>query len=613
MSLRAGLAGALWLATTVSWALGAPWWLTGAFLLPGLLWAPGSGIAAALDRRGDQTTLGQVLDGVWISLGLCWFGISAARELSIVGAAASVFVLAGAGLVAALGWGLARRAPPPQASPARERWGALAVLVAVLGVAAWRSGDIARPLDGYWYLEGADAEGPATVHLRPGEGWASARDVGWAEAGAQVLVPEGPRQTLVATQKSVGRLVLAVRGPLDSHVSVGGEGNTVQQWMKEASDDRGDRRYLDRGVAGIRPHIELDAGAVLEVDVSGDALYVFPSAEAVWAAHGAGELRYTDRWQILNQVENLVWAQETLVSRRFTWNQPPGWSPVLAMACQLLGLDMPAAGVLFLGVILLVGLQSVRLSALIAPAAPALAWLVPGALVGAHGLLMLEPASQNFPDSLFAASVLAVATALASGRTGWFAGLGTAAQALRWPGTVVSLLLAGFWAISVRRPAEVAQGALRMAGFVLLGGLIATAAVYTGDAEDLLFVLYFETFPEHWHDNYAPAELLARVPGFYWLWLTYTGGGLLIALVGLVGPRSPTRQALWAVLGATGCYSVLLATVDHHPTHYFLPLVAMTGPAVVAATGLRRPWLGQSMAAGVLAGVAALLWRAQVW
>ena len=36
----------------------------------------------------------------------------------------------------------------------------------------------------------------------------------------------------------------------------------------------------------------------------------------------------------------------------------------------------------------------------------------------------------------------------------------------------------------------------------------------SGDAEDLLFILYFETFPEHWHGNYNPLDLLGRLPSF---------------------------------------------------------------------------------------------------
>ena len=55
----------------------------------------------------------------------------------------------------------------------------------------------------------------------------------------------------------------------------------------------------------------------------------------------------------------------------------------------------------------------------------------------------------------------------------------------------------------------------------MIGGI----AVLSGDAEDILFILYFETFPEHWHGNYNPVALISRMPEFYGKWGMYTGGG----------------------------------------------------------------------------------------
>ena len=123
-----------------------------------------------------------------------------------------------------------------------------------------------------------------------------------------------------------------------------------------------------------------------------------PSTEAIWALHGTGVVRYTHRWQILNQVENQVWANEMRTTRRFTWNQPPGWSPLLTMQVQLTGRDLDAAGLLFLWVLGFVGLSGVRAAHALAPGAPTAAWLAPAGLAASHGLLMLEPASHNFPD-----------------------------------------------------------------------------------------------------------------------------------------------------------------------------------------------------------------------
>ena len=70
------------------------------------------------------------------------------------------------------------------------------------------------------------------------------------------------------------------------------------------------------------------------------------------------------------------------------------------------------------------------------------------------------------------------------------------------------------------------------------------------------------------------------------------------------GARSAAR---W-LLGSAGLYSVLLATIDHHPTHYFLPLVAVTGVAVVAASdALAKRWMRVALPAAVLVGVCVFL------
>jgi hypothetical protein len=246
---------------------------------------------------------------------------------------------------------------------------------------------------------------------------------------------------------------------------------------------------------------------------------------------------------------------------------------------------------------------------------PALA--LPAGLAAAHGLLMLEPGSQNFPDSLYAAVMVGVAIALSEPRRRAFGLFVVLAQALRWPGTVFSLLLAGGLALREERGwsqafARIIPALPWMGGGLGLGVLVASLAVWSGDAEDLLFVLYFETFPEHWHDNYNIRELLPRAPDFYRNWLYYTGGGLLLSVWGLIGTPNPARRkAQGLFIGMLG-YSLILATVDHHPTHYFLPLVALTGPvlgASVAEDRLRRRVLPLICLGGILV----LLERGQVW
>ena len=178
-----------------------------------------------------------------------------------------------------------------------------------------------------------------------------------------------------------------------------------------------------------------------------------PSTEAVWALHAEGELRYVHNYQLINQAENQVWVAEMLTTRRATMNQPPGWSPLLSVATLFMVPDMQAASGLFLLVLVLVGTTAVRLGSTLAPGAPILAWLLPAGMAASHGLLMFEPASFNFPDSLYAAALIAVAGAIATGRTGWIVALGIAAGLLRWPGVVVtSLLLLAWWVSQGERP-----------------------------------------------------------------------------------------------------------------------------------------------------------------
>jgi len=232
-------------------------------------------------------------------------------------------------------------------------------------------------------------------------------------------------------------------------------------------------------------------------------------------------------------------------------------------------------------------------------------------MVASHGLLMLEPARFNFPDSLYAAALLAVATAIATGRAGWIAALGIAAGLLRWPGVVVSSgLVLAWWATQGERPWRHLG---RLWGLVVIGAVIAAAGVISGDLEDLLFILYFETFPEHWHGNYDPSDLIKRVPDFYLLWLKYSGGGLALAAIGLIGAKTNARQGVRYLLGAFGAYSLLLCTIDHHVTHYFLPLIGATGAAVWAASGAAsNKWVRNGLPILCLIGLWIFLWNGQV-
>ena len=604
----------LLVAAALSVGLDAPWWLRALVVPPALLWVPGWGLAARLDPEQDSR-LQRLLDGAWIGMALAWVGVAVGRELGL-GHAGDLgpFLMGWAGAWTALGAWLGRGRDTRLGTPRGPLLGVAAVAASVLGIAVWRHADVARPLEDHWWTGAATAAGGpdgGVLAVLPATGWAAASRVGWEEAGAWALSPGAGAQTLTAPDGAAGTIVLGVQGPIGTHVQVGDARATVQASPMEVPEEGAVRRYEDRGTVGLAVDVDLAPGEPLAVQTDAERAWLLTGPDAVWALHAEGGLRYVHYYQLLNQVENLDWAREVREDRWFTWNQPPGWSPLLSIATLLVSPGLPGGNALFLWVIALVGCSAVRLARVIAPGAPTVAWLVPGAMAAAHGLLMLEPASANFPDSLYAAAILGVATAAAGGRGGALGGMGIWAQALRWPGAVLSTFMAVGFAVFTRARPWRGLGLL-WAG-VGLGALVALAAAALGQADDLLFILYFETFPEHWHGEYAPPELAARVPGFYLSWLTYTGGGLLVATLGAFGARNPPRSALRALLFAALAYSALLCTIDHHPTHYFLPLVGLTGPMVVAAAAAARPRLLRSaLPMLVLAGLWAFLWRSQV-
>ena len=611
---------ALVLLTAVLWLAGAPWWLTGAVAAPALLWAPGSGWARWL-RRGDEeaTALQHLVDSAWAGMIGAWLAVSLVRELGLRGEAVGWALLGLAALSSVGGWWLGRGRALPRGLPRRELVGALGVLLAVGATAAWRAGDIVRPLDAYWYLEGAADEGHEPQHLEPLEGLGPRVEHGWAEAGAwsaDIALPEGSGTVrLQAPRGASGRVVLAVRGPLGSRVSAGGESATVARDKIEDREEGPVRRYLGAGVAAVATQVELSPGEPLEIEVSGERLYVLPGTEAVWSMHADGALRFVHYYQLLNQVENMDWAEEILVDRRFTWHQPPGWSPLLALVTVFSVADLPGANVLFLWVLVLVGLSSVRLASVLAPGAPTSAWLIPGAMAASHGLLMLEPMSANFPDSLYAAAVLYVCLSLALDRTWGFALAGILTGLLRWPGVILATLLAGAWRLSTGKPVLGRVG--RLWGLTALGGALTLVGIAVGEIVDLGFILWFETFPEHWHGDYQPTSLAPRIPEFYATWVRYTGGALLlagaVAVVSAVAGKGAVRRHLWFVLGGALAYSTFLCTIDHHPTHYFLPLVALTGTgAVIACAVVRHPVLRNILSTACLLGLWIFLRTGQV-
>jgi len=563
------------------WALGVgvlavdgPVALRALACLPAVLWAPGVGFASRLSTGGGRLQV--ALDAAWIAIGLAVVDVALCRVLGL----GSWGLLGLSGLWLAGGLALAG-GRPVRGSTRPQAWGGVAIAAFLLaGAAAAWSPALSRPLAAYWWLGGADqlpAEGPGWAE---GTGWAEVSRPGWAEAGAGRLVDvDGDGGVL--TLQSPGQLVIAVQGPVGTALSVGDASAVVSRDVQEQDDSEPVPRYLGHGVAAVL--ISAPAGE-LAVDVAGPpgaVVYVFPSSEAIWAVHHEGDLRFTHKWQILNIVENQRWAAELLKDRWITINQPPLWSHVLAVAVALVDPGLAGANGLLLWVLVLLAASSVRLVEALAPGASPLAWALPGAYAVVHLGLMVEPASTTFPDSLYAAAWVAGMIALVDTRPWRVAGLGLAAGLLRYPGTIALTLAAGVQRATLGRTATRGLAAL-WATVVAVAAVLALAALVSEDLQHWLRVLWFETVPEHYDNNREAPPIWQRPPIFYGHWLYYTGGGVALAALGL-GQR-PVRF----LLGSAGVYSLMLCTIDHFPTHYFLPLVALTGAAVAVSTARHR-------------------------
>ena len=312
-------------------------------------------------------------------------------------------------------------------------------------------------------------------------------------------------------------------------------------------------------------------------------------SEALWALHEAGELRFAHYYQLLNMVEQIDWADELYAERRVTDVQPPLPSYVLAGPLGVTRGDIPTTNVVLLFELLLLGVAGVRAIRAWAPAAPTPALLLPAVVTLQHARMLLEPGSAGQPDTIYTLAIVGTVTGLAS--QGYEVS-GLLAQLSRYPGSLVAFV-AALWAGEPRR-------ALRMLGLVVaVAALFGLGGALSGSLGGWLDTVAWETFPEHWHGETDPAVLLGRVPRFYGLWIAYAGG--LPLLAALRWPKG-TRVALGTAL----TYSLLLCTIDHSPTHYFLPLLHLSAIAAgITSSNLRGRWRIVIPIVGILGALAA--------
>ncbi|MES2639900.1 MAG: hypothetical protein V4850_10475 [Myxococcota bacterium] len=530
-----------------------------ALAVPALLWFPGRGVA----RRLSRDPVERVVLAFWVSALLAVPAVLVGVGTGLGGpgtlATAAVFTAASERL----------SAPRAQASALAARLGGLGVVAIVLMLGwSWRDA-VTRPMGVYWWSAAAEtawAGGETTTPPSPGAGWRERRVVGWPEAQALELVPRAADPFLLGPAE--GPLVLVLQGPVGAGMRVGAREVVIQANVEEQAEEGPVPRYLTRGVAAIALTTHLQAGERLQLrlsDPNRSVVYQLGGPDAVWALHADGALRFVHYYQLLNMVEQVIWARELYLGRRVTDVQPPLPSYVLAAPLVTAGGELPTANLTFLLKLLMVGLAGVLAIQAWAPRAPALAWLLPAAATAMHGRLMLEPSSAMLPDTLYTLGLLGAVTALARPRGGAYVGFSLLAQLTRYPGAFVTAV-AGLLAGEPRRVARMLVGVLVVAGIVALAGHA------TGSLGGWLDTLWWETFPEHWHGEADPAVLLGRAPRFYGLWVAYAGG--LPLLAALAWPRG-TR----VLLGTAIVYSLLLCTIDHSPSHYFLPLLHLSAAA----------------------------------
>ena len=555
LGVRIGLAGALLLAAGAHAAALPELWQA-LLVTPLLIWVPGRGWAR--QRPGGRWE--RELAAVWLSLVV----------LVVVGVAVRA---AGLGAWAVLGGmalfgGAGALVPGPRAIPGRHlRLQGLAIALSAVAVWSWRD-TLARPLEGYWYDAHVDPgwDGAEVLPVTGG-GW---RSIYALPGGARAFVPQEDHPYLLGP--FAGSALLLLQGPVGANVSVGGLMLEVEGAPTEQAEEGPVPRYHERGVRSALLTVPLVKGQHLPMTLSDplhSALILIPDVDAVWALHGAGVLRHVHYYQLLNMVEQLTWVRELGHERWVTDVQPPLWSWVLAGPITVTGGGLVTANVLAGWLVVAIALAGIVALRAWTPDAPGPAWLLPAAAAAVHARLVFEPGSADLPDTLYTLAAMSAVGALP--RSGAFPGYGLAAQLSRYPGT----LLVGLMAVL---GADLRSFG-RLLGWVgVAAGLVGAAGALTGALPGWIETVRWETGPEHWHDDTDPAQLLGRLPDFYRTWLLYAGGTPLLAA--LRWPRG-TRVALGSAL----VYSTLLATIDHQPSHYFLPLVQLSALAAGITSG----------------------------
>ena len=567
-------------------ALVYPAWL----LLPGLPW-----VVLALGRK--RMTVCPVIamaTGVGISIAIQALNLTLLKLVGWTPAALTFMGIVCAEALISLPLLLLVPALTFQRPTWRELAAVCVAVVVMLTFGLWRAPQGTRPLANYWFdpqvEEGWNA---SDVPFKLHGPWGTPATVGHGDDEVRRYKPTGNAFSMVAEEAGTTTVAMLLQAEVGATL-------TVRHFRNELGRDSIDThpiedesegpvlRYTERGIAAVIAEVEVAEGDQLDVQVDASAGFTMydmtgSSVEAVWTSQAFG-LHDVYYYQILNIAENVVWARELLTSRYLTLHQPPLWSYFHAGAGLLNGPDLPATYFVFLLILLGLAVVGIRVIVTLEENAPFPALLLPLAGALCHGEHVIRHSEANFPDNLFALAVLLGMLGLARSETGFFGGAGLLTSILRYPGFAV-LSVAAVLDGLLRRDRK---GALRnlaamwipLAAFCVL--MLLVGAV-TGRLGHWLWILHFETFPEHYHGDYAVSSLLPRIPRFFADLLIYAGWLPLFALPVL-------GRGARLLFGVGLVYALVLCAIDHFPIHYFLPLIALFAAAAgcnAAAVGRR--------------------------
>ncbi|NOZ84930.1 MAG: hypothetical protein GXP49_01440 [Deltaproteobacteria bacterium] len=447
-------------------------------------------------------------------------------------------------------------------------------LAGILGMAFLTFTDASRPVYGYWYDHAVEngIVSPSWVSFSHSPSWGRPERYGPKKAPALVFKPVRNKLPLEAMQAGSANLFFLLQAPVGAKISLFKEGRIIATGKVEARPVESPAegpvlRYLHNGITAIRSEISVSQGEKLVLRV--DSPPGFRLVDLTNAGKQAiNELNSTDLreihyYQELNIAENYLWVREILKNRWLVIHQPPFWTYLSAAFKVILGPLNYTFFLLSLVILVLTGMACIKLVYVSEPGSTLPVLLVPAVVILMQQKLMAASSCIVFPDQAYSLTFPMALLGIMYGGPLLFGTWGFLSGILRYPGTIVLSAGALFLGPNFKRTRMFLKAAwLPMAALCILATV---AGLVSGHLTDWLNVLYFETFPEHFHGNYDLGTLVSRIPGFYREMLMWSGFIPILSLAMLSG--TGRRLALFGIF-----YSFLLSTIDHVSPHYFLPI-----------------------------------------